>query len=139
MALLATSCRHALSSNQEALIAAEEWGEAYFNDDFVEAGQYATPESERWLRFAASNATEEDLKLLNANKATVEADEQVTEANDTMRVVTLHVDNYLESSALGSPAKQAKGGLFVVNVVKSNDRWLVKMEGLPQSGKQSRD
>ena len=139
MLCIVVSCNLGVDGDQTALSAAEQWAEAYFNDDFQEAGKYATPESERWLRFAASNATEEDLQLLNANKATTEADEHFSTANDTLRVVTLHVKNYLSYTSLGSKAVQVKEGVCHVNVVKTKDGWRVKMEGLPQSGMQSHD
>ena len=137
--VLTVGCDVAMDDDSKAIKVAEQWAEAYFNDDFHEAIKHATPDSEDWLRYAASNATNEDLQLLDATPATVTADDGFPIANDTLRVVTLHVNNYLENTALGSSAKQVKEGTFRVNVVKHDGEWLVKMEGLPQSERQSRD
>ena len=137
--VITVGCNVAMDDDSKAIKAAEQWAEAYFNDDFHKAMKYATPNSEHWLRFAASNATNEDLQLLDAIPATVTAEDGFAIANDTMRVVTLHINNYLGNTALGNSAKQEKEGIFHVNVVKHDGEWLVKMEGLPQSEKQSRD
>ena len=40
------------------------FAEAYFNYDFEKAKRMVTPESEKWLRFIASNITQEDIDLV---------------------------------------------------------------------------
>ncbi len=134
-AILAVGCDAGMTGDQQAMDAAEDWAEAYFNCDFKEACEHVTPESEKWLRFAASNTTEQDLKLLQeAGGAEVSVNEGFEEANDTMRLVTLTVTNCLTAK----PAL-AKEATFKVVVVKRDADWLVRMEGLPQNGMQSRD
>ena len=137
-AITMASCNVGIESDDAALDVAANWADAYFNCDFHEAANYATPESDKWLRFAASNTTEQDLQTLEG-KATATADEYFTEANDTLRVVTLHVRNFLKPVAVGAPAQLQEEGTFLVTVVKRDGKWKVRMEGLPQSEKQSRD
>ena len=127
-----------MTGDQQARNAAEDWADAYFNCDFKDASGYVTPESQKWLQFAASNTTAEDLKLIQeASGAKVTASEGFDEANDTMRLVTLTVTNYL--TAQQQTSVLAKEGIFKVVVVKRNEDWQVRMAGLPRSEKQSRD
>ena len=127
-----------MTGDQQARNAAEDWADAYFNCDFKDASGYVTPESQKWLQFAASNTTAEDLKLIQeAGGAKVTASEGFDEANDTMRLVTLTVTNYL--TAQQQTSVLAKEGIFKVVVVKRNEDWQVRMAGLPRSEKQSRD
>ena len=97
--VLMASCNTGFNGDDEAQTTATQWAEAYFNCDFKDAANYATPESERWLRFAASNITEEDLKLVNGG-ATASAEEYFTIANDTLRVVTVTVRNFLAAKSI---------------------------------------
>ena len=136
--VLMMSCNTGFNGDDEAKGTATQWAEAYFNCDFKDAANYTTPESERWLRFAASNTTEEDLKLLNGG-ATASAEEYFTVANDTLRVVTVTVRNFLNATAVGAPAEIQQEGTFLVTVVYRNGEWKVRMEGLPRNEKQSRD
>ncbi len=137
-AVMMAGCSQNSGGNGAAMEVAANWADAYFNCDFHEAAEYATPESGKWLRFAASNTTEQDLQTIEG-KATATADDYFTVANDTLRVVTLHVSNFLKPSAVGSQAQLQEEGTFLVTVVKRDGRWKVRMEGLPRSEKQSRD
>ena len=132
------SCNIGQEGDDVALNVATDWADAYFNCDFHEAASYATAESERWLRFAASNTTEQDLQTVKGG-ATADADDYFTVANDTLRVVTLHVRDFPKPVAVGEPAQLQEEGTFLVTVVKRDGKWKVRMEGLPRSEKQSRD
>ena len=137
-AAIMASCNIGQEGDDVALNVATDWADAYFNCDFHEAASYATAESERWLRFAASNTTEQDLQTVKGG-ATADADDYFTVANDTLRVVTLHVRDFLKPVAVGEPAQLQEEGTFLVTVVKRDGKWKVRMEGLPRSEKQSRD
>ena len=137
--LLATalfaSCNLSMNDDGTARETAMAWADAYFNCDFHEAEEYSTKESGKWLRFAASNVTEQDLQLLRERNAVAEADEYFPVANDTLRVVRLTVRNYLAPKALGEPSQLAEEGHFNITVVKHDNNWKVKMEGMPRSEK----
>ena len=134
-AILVAGCDAGMTGDQQARNAVEDWADAYFNCDFKDAKEYVTEESQKWLQFAASNTTEQDLKLLHeAGGAQITVSEDFEEANDTMRLVTLTVNNCLTAkSALSQEAT------FKVRVVKREAGWQVRMEGLPQNGMQNRD
>ena len=137
---LMASCDMGQDGNEAVHETAETWAEAYFNCDYVQAGKYATAESDKWLRFAASNTTAQDLELLNERHAVVASDDDVSFSDDTLCIVTLRVNHYLKPSMLGEPSVQAdEEGVFYVTMVKRDGRWQVRMEGLPRSEKQSHD
>ena len=136
--LLLTGCHLAENHYQKAIDNAHDWAEAYFNNDFHEAERLSTPESGRWLRFAASNTTQEELDALPRGGATVVVKE-FNQANDTLGVATIEVSNYVRPTAIGSKPEVADKGLFLIPMVKRNGKWLVRMEGLPRSERQSRD
>jgi len=137
-AFIMAGCSVGNDGDQQAQNAAEAWADAYFNCDFKDACNYVTPESQKWLQFAASNTTEQDLKLLQeAGGAWVTSSDRFDEANDTMRLVTLTVTNCL--TVQGQTSALTKKGTFKVVVVRREAGWLVKMAGLPQSGMRSHD
>ena len=137
-AILMTGCDTGMNGDQQAREVAGEWADAYFNCDYKDANQYVTPESQKWLQYAASNTTEQELNLLKeAGGAHIAVSEGFDEANDTMRLVTLTVSNSLTTQQ--QTPVLAKEATFKVTVVKGEDGWRVRMAGLPQSEKQSRD
>ena len=139
-AIMMAGCSMEMNDDHEAKNNAQDWADAYFNCDYKDAQEYVTTESQKWLKFAASNTTEQDLKLLQgAGGARVTVGEAFDEANDTMRLVTLTVSNYLKPVALGEPPVLEQEGTIKVKVVKRDGEWQVRMEGLPRSEKQSRD
>ena len=138
-AIITAGCVAGMDGDQQAREVAWNWADAYFNCDYKDAGEYVTPESQKWLQYAASNTTSEELKLLQgAGGAQVTVDEGFVEANDTMRLVTLKVTNSLKP-AVQEGAELLKDGTFKVVVVKRDADWQVRMAGLPRSEKQSRD
>jgi len=137
-AILVAGCDVGMDGDQQAREVAGDWADAYFNCDFKDASGYVTPESQKWLQYAASNTTAEELKMLkDAGGARVSVNNSFDEANDTMRLVTLNVSNVLTTQQ--QKPVLAEEGIFKVTVVKRDGEWLIRMAGLPQSGKQSRD
>ena len=139
LALSLTACNMIQNDDEQATAIAVEWGEAFYNCDYHAAEALCTPESRRWLQFAASNATQQDLDLLKQHTAKVEATDFFPEANDTLRVVELVVRNSVKPTVAGEEPSQIDKALFQTTVVKRNGSWQVRMAGLPQSEKRSRD
>ncbi len=127
------------NDDDQATAIAIEWGEAFFNCDYHAAEALSTPDSRRWLQFAASNTTQQDLDLLKQHAAEVEATDFFPEANDTLRVVELAVRNSVKPTIAGEQPSQIEKAMFRTTVVKRNGSWLVRMASLPRSEKQSRD
>ena len=139
LTLALTACNMMQNDDDQATAIAIEWGEAFFNCDYHAAEALSTPDSRRWLQFAASNTTQQDLDLLKQHAAEVEATDFFPEANDTLRVVELVVRNSVKPTIAGEQPSQIEKAMFRTTVVKRNGSWLVRMAGLPRSEKQSRD
>lgn len=139
LSLLLAACDMMQNDDNEATSTAVQWGEAFFNCDYHAAEALCTPESRRWLQFAASNTTQQDLDLLKQHATQVEATDFFPEANDTLRVVELVVRNSVKPTVAGEEPSQTDKALFHTTVVKRNGSWLVRMASLPQSEKQSHD
>ena len=137
--IVLTSCSLTSADDSAATAIAEQWATAFFSCDYHQAAALCTPESERWLRFAASNTTEQDLALLQEKTLEVAATDFFPDANDTLRVVEVEVQNFLQPTAVGAPSVLQEEGVFHICVVKRGGQWLVKMAGLPRSERQSRD
>ena len=139
LTLALTACNMMQNDDDQATAIAIEWGEAFFNCDYHAAEALSTPDSRRWLQFAASNTTQQDLDLLKQHAAEVEATDFFPEANDTLRVVELVVRNSIKPTIAGEQPSQIEKAMFRTTVVKRNGSWLVRMASLPRSEKQSRD
>ena len=139
MVLSLTACNLTNREDTLATDVAVQWGEAFFNCNYHAAQALSTLESRRWLQFAASNTTQQDLDLLKQHAAEVEATDYFPAANDTRRVVQLVVRNSLSPAVNDGAPIQVDEALFSVTVVKRNDQWLVRMASLPRSERQSRD
>ncbi len=137
--LLLVNCGTDVGENHAVRQVAESWADAYFNADYHGAEQYATPESMKWLRFAASNTTKADLELLHEQYASIESDDNIVYSDDTLSIVILTVSDFLAPTTLGDAPRRQDKGTFIVKVVKRDDSWYVRMEGLPRSEKQSHD
>lgn len=139
LTLTIAACSMIQNNDEQASATAVEWGEAFFNCNYHAAEELSTPESRHWLQFAASNTTQQDLELLKQHAAEVEATDFFPVANDTMRVIELVVRNSVKPTVAGEEPSQIDKALFHITVVKRNDRWQVRMVGLPQNEKQSLD
>lgn len=118
----------------------DNFAEQYFNFNLKQALTLCTPESEKWIRFMASNITQEDIDVLKEKEddATCETDE-ITYINDTSAYVKCHIYNVMKIDTIGQPGKVSEHEIYNINVVKRGGKWMVKMEGPLQSEKQNRD
>lgn len=139
LSLMLVACNMIQNDDDEATSTAIQWGEAFFNCDYHTAEALCTPESRRWLQFAASNTTQQDLDLLKQHAAQVEATDFFPEANDTLRMVELVVRNSIKPTVAGEEPSKVDEALFHTTVVKRNGHWLVRMASLPQNEKQNHD
>lgn len=94
-AFTVTSCKE---DNEEEKIenGACRFAEYFFNCLYKDAMKLCTPESAKWLSYAASNISQEDIDILNSQKddATCESTDIIM-PDDTTAVVTMKVKNFL--------------------------------------------
>lgn len=113
---------------------ATDWAEAYFNYDFKRADRLVAPEGRKWLRFAASNLTQEDIEVLQQQSELARVELTDCEyLTDSTWEATLEVSNFVMPDTIGRAARVFDEAVrFTVPVVSRNGRMYVKMEGLPR-------
>lgn len=133
LATLLAACGHA-DTDEQVREAAERFANAYFNYDFKTALSLCTPESERWLRFSASNVTEADLEALRAMESGAEvATADVESLGTDAATVSVTVDNFLQRDTIGRPGHVENGQTFRLNLSLRQGKWLVSLNGLPRT------
>lgn len=134
------SCGNNTEGEEYLKTCAQDFGNAYFNMNLHKALDFCTPESKVWIRYLATNLTQEDLNVLNAEEeASVAEVENVAMTSDSLAIVTIRVNHYLELGAIGHTGTLGHDGRFRIHLVKRKGKWKVRMEGLPQNEKRSHD
>lgn len=138
-AVLSGSCAETSITDNELKKQVTAFAEAYFNYNMPEAQKYVTPESVKWLQFASSNITQENLDALNKEDDAEIEIEDCQETDDSTRLVSLYVSSYYTIASIENSECTNADGIYQLTLVKRNKEWLIKMEGLPQSEKPDRD
>lgn len=136
MSLVAVACGDG-DERDKAEAAAKAFAEAYFNYDIAKAAQFCTDDSQRWLRFAASNVYGADLEVLRGMEAgaTVDIDDIDMADGDSMAVATVRVGGYMQRDTIGKAGRVVADGEFRLGLVRGGGEWKVRMEALPRSGR----
>ncbi len=140
--LIFYSCtEHYESEDEEKIISTtDSFATHFFNYNLKEAMPFCTPESEKWIRYKASNIFQEDIDVLrNQDEGATHKTDDITYVNDTSAIVKCHVYNVMKTDTIGKPGRISEHEIYNINLVKRDDKWLVKMEGPLQSEKQNRD
>lgn len=119
----------------------DSFASSYYNWQFRKALKYCTPESEMWLRYAASNVHQADVDILRAQSegASHKIQSISYEPGDTLAYVRLLVRNYLRMDTIGNAGRIISKATFKLPVVRRHKRWMVKMEDLPRSENRNHD
>lgn len=128
-------------SQDNAITAVEHFCAAYFNLQFEDALNYCTPESQKWISFAASNISEEDLEVLRNRDGGTSIEVTEIDARDTDSIghATVKAGNYLSIEKIDDKAYIADEGIFHFDLVKRDGKWKVRMAGLPRNEMRNRD
>lgn len=120
-------------AGQQAQAAADKFAAAYFNYDFPTALTLCTPESQKWLRFAASNVYEADLEVLRSMDEGAEVEpSEVESLGDTVATVSVAVSHYMQRDTIGRPGHVTEGQTYHLRLVKRSGQWLVSLDGIPR-------
>ncbi len=119
---------------------ADSFATNYFNLRYKNACKFCTDASHQWLRFAASNVKQADLDVIHNTEepAQIEVNE-VNYTSDSTALVNITVSNFLLMDSIESCGRMVKSAGFRLNAVIDQDKWLIRMEGLPQSGRRNHD
>ena len=125
---------HDRTPDEDPTLVADSFAEAYFNYDFSKALGYCTPESGRWIRFAASNIYAADVEALRgmASGATVEIDDVDDGDTDSTAVATVNVDGYLQRDTIGRPGRVMGAQTYRLPLVRRDGKWQVNLTALPR-------
>ena len=117
----------------------ETFAQAYFNFNFSVALDHCSKESGRWIRFAASNITAEDIAQLQQQQqeATVEIGNY--ELKDSTGHVNVTVRHFMQFDSIGGKGHLVDEATFRIPVCWENGKWTVRMEGPLRSETSGRD
>ena len=113
------------------------FAEYYFNCVYGDAIKMCTPESKKWLRYAASNISQEDIDLLNSQKddATCKSTD-IDMKNDSTAEVTIKVKNFIMMDSIGVPPKIKESAIYSIVKKKRDGQWKVHLCAMPQEIKE---
>lgn len=127
-------------NNDKIAVAAEGFVSEYFNLRLSSSLKYCTPESGKWIKFYAGNITSADLDAFRAAKESVSYEiKDIYMLSDTSATVSFMVLNSLCVDDIETAGRVVDEAVFNIPMVKRDGRWLVKMESLLRSERQSRD
>lgn len=136
IALFFTSCDYFHTSDERKIEAtANAFATKYFNWHFEEALPYCTPESEIWLRYAASQVHQADIDSLRAQKegASADIDDINIADNDSIAQVGITVHNYLRMDTIGNACRKINEAKFLLDIRRRSGHWKVRMVNLLRS------
>lgn len=129
------SCSAGEFSDEEDLKeVADSFATKYFNWRFPEAMAYTTESSAQWIRYAASNVSQEDvdaLRMKNTN-ATVAIDNVSINYTDSTATVDITVKDALMMDTIGTTANLKATASYTLNAEKRGGQWKIKLDGMPR-------
>ncbi|MBO4827545.1 MAG: hypothetical protein J5506_10020 [Prevotella sp.] len=140
--LFCVSCTDGFSGREGRLEAcADSFATHYFNYQFEAARRFCTPESEQWLKYAASNVHQADVDVLKtlSEGAGIEIERISIDDGDSTATVYISVSNFLCMDTIGTQGHMMRHARFVLPAIYADRQWKIRMEGLPRSERQSRD
>ena len=139
-ALLCSCLGRTSSANKGLQQCVDSFAAYYFNGLYTDALRFATPDSRKWLKVAASNMTAADIELLHQQEHEATVNTEITNATDSTAQVIVSVSNYMVKDTIGVTGHMTHHtDTYVLRAVISDGKWKIRMEGLPQSERRSHD
>lgn len=136
---LLAGCQNHEGSKEQLTTDVDSFATLYFNWRFPDALKYCTPESEQWIRYAASNVHQADVERLRnkGEDATVGIDDIQLGDDETTAVASITVRNFLQMDTIGQEAHLVEQASFQLSLEKDQGKWKIRMANLPRSGTRS--
>ena len=133
LALASVGCQPHEGSEKQLKEDIDSFATYYYNWHFEKALKYCTPESEKWLRFAASNVHQADIDLLHTKNedATIEIGDIDFLDDEVSANVQITVSNFLQMDTIGTEAHHVSQATFLLPMVIQGGKWKVKLDQLP--------
>ena len=107
---------------------------AYYNFRFNHALTLCTKESEKWIRFQASNIRQSDLDVYNAMADSAQCSAvSVTQEDDTTATAVLNVSNYVVTDSLCRTGSIGTKAQLTLKMKKRSGEWKVSLDALPKA------
>ena len=113
---------------------AVDFASAYYNFRFNHALSLCTQESEKWIRFQASNIRQSDLDAYNAMADSAQCSAvSVTLEDDTTATAVLNVSNYVVTDSICRTGSIGKNAQLTLKMKKRESKWKVSLDALPKA------
>lgn len=122
------------SSDDGVRAAVDSFSTAYFNWQLSCAAHYADSGSRRWLSYAASQVSQDDVDSLRAmpEGAAVKVGGIAYGDGDSTATATVEVSHFLASGAIGQPPRTVGHAVFSIPLACRNGVWRVTLRELPR-------
>lgn len=124
--LLTASCSYREEKAVEQSVVG--FAQNYFNLRYQKALNACTPESEKWVRFKATNITQEDVYVYNSKRDTAECDVESIDLDDDKATAIVEVRNFLSCDSIGKPATICSNAKFRFELKKQGEKWMVDVQ-----------
>lgn len=131
-ALVAALClASACSLKDDAVVesCAKSFGQNYFNLRLQQASGLCTDRSYKWIEFYASNISQGDVDVLNAQTDSALCDIDDIDIDGDSARVKMTVRNFLLCDSIGRPGRMCKQGKCRLTLRKERETWKVDLDG----------
>ena len=120
------SCEYSDSNKAEK--SAKSFAQDYFNLRYKHALTYCTPNSEKWIKYRASNITSDDLAVLDEQSDSATCEVESSEINGNVAKVGISVSHFLKCDSIGKRGYMCDEGHFEICLKKDGEAWRVDMD-----------
>lgn len=124
---LASAC--SLKDDAAVETCAKSFGQNYFNLRLQQASGLCTDRSYKWIEFYASNISQGDVDVLNAQTDSALCDIDDIDIDDDSARVKMTVRNFLLCDSIGRPGRMCKEGKCRLTLRKEGETWKVDLDG----------
>ncbi|MBQ5510193.1 MAG: hypothetical protein IIT94_03490 [Prevotella sp.] len=131
---LLVACDFHAGSSRQLKKEVDSFAVYYFNWQFHHAVRFVTPESEKWMHYAASQVHQADIDLLQSKElpASCEINEVVYSEDDKTAIAHVTIQNYLRMDTIGKAATIVNTAQFDIPLIyqPETDKWIVEVNEL---------
>lgn len=124
---LASAC--SLKDDAAVETCAKSFGQNYFNLRLQQASGLCTDRSYKWIEFYASNISQDDVDVLNAQTDSALCDIDDIDIDGDSARVKMTVRNFLLCDSIGRPGRMCKQGKCRLTLRKERETWKVDLDG----------
>lgn len=130
LALIACATKETEQIEQDALAFAS----AYYNFRFNNALALCTQESEKWIRFHASNVRQADIDTYNNMPDSAQcAISEVSLDDDSTATVLVDVRNYVLTDSIYRKGEIGRKAQVKLKMKKKAGKWLICLDSIPEA------